>query len=210
MKSPVLYLFAKQPRPGTVKTRLRPQCSARRAAGIAAHLVAATAERAAGAWGGEVVLCCWPDAQHPLFESLAARLGLRLCGQVEGDLGAKMHAALAGGVREHGAAAVMGCDVPQVSTDSLGLAYDELARGRNVLGLTLDGGFYFLGACTTSPGMFAGVDWEGGEVAARTVSAARESGIEFGVMLPTLQDIDTWDDLQRVAVLEPSLRVLCQ
>ncbi len=47
-------------------------------------------------------------------------------------------------------------------------------------------------------------------MAARTVSAARESGIEFGVMLPTLQDIDTWDDLQRVAVLEPSLRVLCQ
>lgn len=210
MKSPVLYLFAKQPRPGTAKTRLIPQCSARRAAAIAAHLVATTAERVAGAWDGEIVLCCWPDARHPLFENLAARLGLRLCGQVDGDLGVKMHAALADGVREHGAAAVMGCDVPQVSTDSLRVAHDELARGRNVLGLTLDGGFYFLGVCKPSPSMFEGVDWDGEEVAARTVSAARESGIEFGVMLPTLQDIDTWDDLQRVAVLEPSLRAHCQ
>ncbi len=58
--------------------------------------------------------------------------------------------------------------------------------------------------------MFAGVDWDGEEVAARSVSAARECGIEFGVMLPTLQDIDTWDDLQQVAVLEPSLRAHCQ
>jgi rSAM/selenodomain-associated transferase 1 len=205
MVHPELILFAKQPLPGRVKTRLSPPATARKAAKIAAMLIRHTAELAASYWPGDVRLYGSPDADHPLFRELAATLHLHLADQAEGDLGRKMRSALADGIRRRGAAAVMGCDVPHCPGSVLEQAFEWLARGRNVIGPSTDGGFYFLGASREIPGLFDGVAWGGNMVAAATVGAAEAGGVEFE-SLPRLRDVDTWADVVEVATAYAPLR----
>jgi rSAM/selenodomain-associated transferase 1 len=205
MIHPELMLFARQPLPGLAKTRLSPPASPQQAAEIAAAMIRITANLAASYWPGEVYLYGTPDADHPLFHELASALHLHLVDQAPGDLGAKMHSAIAEGVGRRGGAAVMGCDVPHCPGRALEQAFEWLARGRNVLGPSSDGGFYFIGLTRELPGLFDAVPWGTNMAAACTIGAAAASGVEFE-NLPRLQDIDTWSDLAAVASEFPSLR----
>src|SRR5881394_39202 len=129
-------LFAKQPVAGLVKTRLQPQYTPKQAAEIGAFLIAQTVELAATNWPGAIYLACAPDVEHPLFRDLAGRFDIALTTQGEGDLGARMQRAIVYGIERHGAAAVLGCDVPHCDWEILDDANTALARGRAVLGPT--------------------------------------------------------------------------
>lgn len=205
MKRPDLFLFAKRPIAGQVKTRLAQVCGAGRAAEIAAVLIRETAALAVANWPGEVYLCAAPDARHPLFEQLAADLHVHLAVQGEGDLGARMFASLRRGIGRRGAAAVMGCDVPHCDAGILEDAYETLARGGSVIGPAMDGGFYFIGLQRAEPALFSGMDWGGNLVLSETQARARAAGIEFH-RLASLRDIDTWEDLVCVARHYPVLQ----
>ncbi|MDA8363896.1 MAG: TIGR04282 family arsenosugar biosynthesis glycosyltransferase [Gammaproteobacteria bacterium] len=207
MKRPDLFIMAKQPVAGQVKTRLAQTCGAERAAEIAAALIRATLALVTENWPGEVYLCGAPDAGHPLFERLAAELHVHLASQGRGDLGERMHRLLRQGIERRGAAAVMGCDVPQCCASTLEVAYETLARGGGVIGPAMDGGYYFIGLQRAEPALFAGIDWGGDRVYAETRERARRAGIGFEVLAP-LRDIDTWDDLVGVARDHPSLQPL--
>lgn len=198
MKRPDLLLFAKQPVPGEVKTRLERDYSRDQVVEIAKFLITATVESAVGNWPSDVYLCGAPDCEHDFFRTLAERFQLRLADQRAGDLGARMHTALRQGIERRGAAAVMGCDVPHCPAEVIERAHEELAAGRNVIGLTEDGGYYLLGLQQAPAALFQGIDWGETEVASVTLARAGTLGIEF-VALPTLRDIDTADGLWVVA-----------
>lgn len=198
MKTPDLILFAKQPVAGQVKTRLQPELSAAQAAELAGFLIRATAEAAASNWPGDVYLCCAPDAEHPLFRKLAREFHLRLAVQVEGDLGARMHAALADGIRRRGAAAVMGCDVPHCRWEVFERAYELLAKGRNVIGPAEDGGYYLLGLQSVAARLFQDIHWGSAMVTLETMARAATLGLALEP-LPVLRDIDTYKDLLAVS-----------
>jgi len=205
MLEPALILFAKQPTAGQVKTRLQPQYSAAQAADIGACLIRETAALAASNWAGEIYLCGAPSADHPLFHELARRFDLVLTDQGSGDLGARMHAALAQGIARHGAAAVLGCDVPQCPHAVLGDAYALLARGADVLGPTVDGGYYLIGLTAAPATLFTDIAWSGADVLRTTHARAAGAGVQF-TLLPALRDIDTADDLREVAETFAPLR----
>jgi hypothetical protein len=112
MNQPDFILFAKQPLPGQVKTRLQPHYSPEQAAEIAAFMIRATVELAVSSWPGDVYLYAAPDPDYPLFHALAEEFHIRLATQAEGDLGNKMLSALREGIERQGCAAIMGCDVP--------------------------------------------------------------------------------------------------
>ena len=198
MTQPELILFAKQPLPGEVKTRLLPDYSPERAAEIAAFLIRATVELAASSWPGDVALHVWPDVDHPLFQELAREFHIRLVPQAGGDVGARMLSALRAGAERHGCAAVMGCDVPHCGWDVLDLANDLLARGKNVLGPTEDGGYYFIGLQEARPELFENMPWGGNQVLPMTLARAEAAGMEFD-LLAQLRDIDTARDLWLIA-----------
>lgn len=207
-RQPELIIFAKQPLAGQVKTRLQPEYTPREAAEIAAMLVRATVELAVASWPGEIYLYGAPDAGHPLFEELARKFDLQLAPQGAGDLGARMQAALCAGLARRRAAAILGCDVPHCSGDVLDLANHWLAQGRNVLGPTEDGGYYFIGLGAPHAALFEGIDWGTERVLAQTIEKAEKLGIEFE-WLPRLRDIDTARDLRLVAQeYEPLRRFL--
>jgi rSAM/selenodomain-associated transferase 1 len=198
MKRPELILLASQPLAGRIKTRLQPVFSAEQAAEIAASMLRATAELAAQNWPGDVYLYAAPDADFPLFADLARDLHLHLASQVAGDPGQRRHAALRAGLARRSAAMIMVCDVPQCPGDTLEKAYDHLARGRNVLGPTMDGGYYLLGLQHDVPALFAGISWDSDRVLADTLARAVGAAVRFET-LPTLRDVDTVEDLAAVA-----------
>ncbi len=198
MSQPELILFARQPVAGQVKTRLQPGYSPERAAEVATFMIRATVELAVSAWPGDVSLYASPDPDHPLFHELAREFHVRLAAQTGGDLGARMLNALREGIERNDCAAVMGCDVPQCGWDVLDLANDWLARGRNVLGPTEDGGYYFIGLQDARPELFTDMPWGGNQVLETTLARAGKLGMDFD-LLKRLRDIDTADDLWLVA-----------
>lgn len=194
MKSPDLMLFAKQPIPGKVKTRLQPDFSPEQAAQIAEFLIRDTAQVATANWPSAVYLYGAPSADHPVFSRLAGKFHMRLATQAVGGLGFKMLTALREGIERSGAAGVLGCDVPHCREAILELAHEKLAGGDNVLGPTEDGGYYFIGLQQASAALFEHIEWGGNQVAETTLWRAQRLGITFQV-LPKLTDIDTRDDL---------------
>jgi uncharacterized protein len=205
MSQPALIIFAKQPIPGQVKTRLQPQYTPAQCADIAAQLIRETVELAAASWPGDVYLSGAPDTRHLLFQELAERFHVTLIEQGTGDLGARMHRALCYGIERHGAAAVIGCDVPHCDWEILDDANTELAHGHNVLGPTEDGGYYLLGLTAPRPELFTDIAWGGPTVLAATLERADALGLEFAT-LPALTDIDTAADIWLVARQHESLR----
>lgn len=198
MSQPELIIFARQPIPGQVKTRLQPDYTPEQAAEIAAFLIRATVEQAASAWPGAISLYASPDPEHPLLRALGEEFGLRLASQKGADLGARMLHALREGIAREGCAAIMGCDVPHCGWEAIDQANDWLARGRNVLGPAEDGGYYFIGLQQARPGLFEDMPWGSDRVLPTTLARAERLGMEFD-LLKTLRDIDTANDLWLVA-----------
>ena len=208
MSQPELIVFAKKPIPGEVKTRLQPDYSPDQAAEIAAFLIRATLELAVSVWPGDIVLYVWPDTDHPLLHELEREFQVRLELQAHGDLGAKMWSALRDGIGRHGCAAILGCDVPHCGWDVIDQANDLLARGRNVLGPTEDGGYYFIGVQEARPELFENIPWGSNQVLETTLARAEAAGMAFD-FLKKLRDIDTADDLWFIAQkYEPLKRFL--
>ncbi len=207
MKKPELILFAQKPIAGEVMTRLQPAVTPQQAADIAAFMLRTTAARAAEYWPGDVYVYATPDAQHPLFLELSQTLHVFLAAQGAGDPGRRLRQALQDGIARRGAAAVLGCDVPQCSGAILETAHEHLARGHNVLGPTMDGGYYLLGLQQDVPELFEHMPGGGDKVLAQTLTRAAALGIEFET-LPVLRAVDTLEDLTAVAQDCPGLQAL--
>ncbi len=208
--TPDLILFAKQPIPGQVKTRLHERFSPQTAARIATMMIEQTVRLAVSTWPGEVYLYATPDPDFPLFNRLADELHLHLHQQAaDDDLGGRMLAALEDGIRRSGSAAVMGCDVPHCPPAVLEQAYECLARGGDVIGPSKDGGYYLIGLQQTRAELFQQIVWGSKKVLITTLSRAKQIGLEFAV-LPVLRDLDTVDDLQAVAQTYAPLRHLLE
>src|SRR4030067_584809 len=57
------------------------------------------------------------------------------------------------------AVSALPCDVPHCGWDIIDQANDWLARGKNVLGPTEDGGYYFIGLQEARPELFEAMPW---------------------------------------------------
>lgn len=118
-----------------------------------------------------------------------------------GDLGVRMRAAWTTGLRDHGAALILGGDVPAVRPDDLRDAAAHLAAGRTVIGPALDGGFWCVGGTRPLPdAAWTDTPWSRPDTRARFVAA---TGVPV-TALRTLPDLDTADDIPAVlAALDP-------
>lgn len=202
---PALIVFARQPVPGKAKTRLARHCGDKIAANIASYLLKETVSLAASVWQGPIALYCWPDPEHELFKELSGEYGLSLATQCAGSLGDKMYTALQNECSHHGAAAVMGTDVPHCPGQVLNEAYTLLSAGKSVIGPTNDGGYYFLGIQKPDNRFFKNINWGSDSVYSDTLARAEETGISFN-KLPVVRDIDDWQDLVEAAKLLPGLK----
>lgn len=188
----VLGMFAKEPRPGTAKTRLAAAASPAWAAAVAAAFLLDTLERLA-AFPARRLLAFAPAEAAAWF---AAQAGGRfdLTPQGTGDLGER----LAGFFRrrlEEGARAVVvvGSDSPTLPVAYVAQAFEALETADVVLGPATDGGYYLLGCGRRLPPVFTDIRWGGSSALHDTLACLADPAWRLA-LLPPWYDVDTLDD----------------
>jgi rSAM/selenodomain-associated transferase 1 len=199
MSEPVaIAILAKAPLAGLAKTRLAAQLGAERAALLAARLIERAVETASRSGVGPVTLWAAPDAAHPLFQTVRARHGLRLERQSEGDLGARMYAAMAAA---KGPALVIGTDCPALTANDLQRAAETLRHNADaVIFPAEDGGYGLIGLRAPQRAVFEAIDWGTNRVLGETRRRFKELGLTWQEPV-TLWDLDLPTDIDRLADL---------
>jgi uncharacterized protein len=189
-----IAILAKAPLPGLVKTRLIPALGPEGAARLQSALVARTVETACRAGTGPVTLWTSLEPDHVLFTALAARFDLRLARQDDGDLGARMLAAI--GV---GPTLVIGNDCPALTPEHLHEAAAALRDGDDAVIIPAeDGGYVLIGLRAPQPALFCAMRWSVPTVLAQTRRRLARCGLRARELAP-LWDIDVPDDLRRLS-----------
>lgn len=193
-------LFLKYPAPGEVKTRLAARLGPDRACEIYRLFV----ERLCETCRDLSPTLCY-DPRHSLA-AYTAWLGPGVWWpQMGGDLGQRMRAALEQALREADQAVLIGTDSPQLDAQLLREAHRRLGNADLVLGPSLDGGYYLVGARgAVPPTMFEDVEWSTERVLQQTLRQLPGLRVE---LLSPQADVDTYDDLMAVLPsLGPGLR----
>jgi uncharacterized protein len=190
-----IAILAKAPIPGFAKTRLIPALGEAGAAALQARLTERDVATAIAAGTGPVTLWAAPDARHPAFAELAVRFGASLAGQAEGDLGARMLAAL---TAANGPALVIGTDCPVLTAEHLRAAADVLRKGTDVAVIPAeDGGYALIGMRAPHPALFADMGWSSADVMDETRRRLTQLGLTWREPA-TLWDVDVPEDLARL------------
>jgi rSAM/selenodomain-associated transferase 1 len=187
-----LAVFAKEPVPGQVKTRLAAETDPAWAAAVADAFLRDLVERLA-AVDAERMLAYAPAGAEGYFAALAAD-HFSLWPQGPGDLGQRMHR-LVNARLQAGAEAivVLGSDSPTLPTSFIEEAYRQLARADVVLGPAADGGYYLVGCARRVPPVFEGIAWGTSRVLLDSVRRLAGTAWRLAV-LPPWYDVDTLDD----------------
>lgn len=203
MSRPVLYVLAKDPVPGFVKTRLCPPLSPVRAAELAAAFAADTLSMTRTLREIDARLALDPgpaagSAGAGGLRAVAGALGLAVEGQGEGDLGERMARLLARGLAS-GPTVLVGTDCPDLPAAAVREAFAVLERHDVVVGPAADGGYVLVGARRAVPGLFAiDAPWGSDRVLASTVLALERAGCAFD-LLEVRDDVDDACALGRLA-----------
>ncbi|MEM1313297.1 MAG: TIGR04282 family arsenosugar biosynthesis glycosyltransferase [Pseudomonadota bacterium] len=191
-----MVVFAKEPRPGRVKTRLArgigTVAAARWFRGTALGVIRGLARDPR--WALRI-------AVSPDREGMASRVWpVAVARQPQGrsDLGARMARALRS--PRPGPVVVIGADVPGISPARIAEAFAALGRADAVFGPAEDGGFWLVGlkrlrAPPAERRMFEGVRWSRETTLAETLDAFRGLRVAF---CAELRDVDEAADLVRV------------
>lgn len=194
--STAIILFAKAPQAGHAKTRLIPALGPTGAAHLAERLLIHAVQQAMDTGFEHVELCVTPDELHPVFQGLIQRYQrlLRLSRQTQGDLGERMHSALARVLQTHEHVLLMGTDAPALTTERLLQASQSIQAHDAVFVPATDGGYALAGFKQAHEQLFVNMPWSTPDVMLETrrrLLAIAWSWHE----LPPISDIDEPCDL---------------
>lgn len=200
-----IAILAQAPIPGFAKARLIPAIGAHAAAVLQERLTGRTVATALAAGIGPVTLCCEPDATHDTFLKMVARMKITLRPQPQGDLGARMLAAMAGSGA--GPVLVIGTDCPALTEAHLRSAASALREGDDVVLIPAEnGGYVLVGMRKAQPTLFSNIAW----VKSTVLADMRARIVEQRLVLverPPLWDVDTEIDLARLEREFPELKL---
>jgi uncharacterized protein len=179
-----IAIFARAPSPGRTKTRLIPALGEEGAARLSRAMLEDTLRRIASVatFAPEIWAASATDAAS------LGDFGLEVHVQPEGDLGARISAALAHGIARRGRAFVIGSDAPTLGVRALERAIAIAAAC--AIGPSADGGFWILGARERAPRL-EGVRWSSRHTFDDALRALPDAGIA-----PPWYDVDTPADLR--------------
>jgi len=190
-----LIVFAKEPLPGRVKSRLAATIGDIAAAELYQAMLRDVLNLSRKLTGVETVVY-W-DCPEQTLPLLAERFGCRSRRQPAGDLGVRMQAAFAEMFDDHEICCIIGSDTPDLPLAYVQEAFDLLAAETSdtVFGPSADGGYYLLGLRRVIPQLFTAIDWSTDLVLRQSMAAAASAGCR-ATLLPEWHDIDTHADLE--------------
>jgi rSAM/selenodomain-associated transferase 1 len=194
----VIYVVAKAPRVGSVKTRLCPPLTPEQAAQLYRGFLLDSLELAGRVRDARVRVIC-PDSG--MADELAAIMppGCEPVAQVEPGLGAALEECFRSGLADgHEAVAVIASDNPTLPPDLIEQAFDRLAQHDVVLGPTDDGGYYLVAARAVHPSLFRDMAWSNETVLEETLRRCDAAGLRAD-RIRRWYDVDTPEALVELA-----------
>jgi len=195
----VLQIFAKNPIPGQVKTRLAGAIGTAEAAALYARFVELTLATAAAARAAGIVdhveLWCTPDIGAPAFAMWGNRFGVDLKLQSGDDLGARMRSATGTALDRGSSAILIGTDCPALDVPYLAQAVAALGDHDAVFGPVEDGGYVLVGLARPVD-VFSDIPWSTPDTMAATRAKLIAQDSTWRE-LPLLWDVDGPADLLR-------------
>jgi rSAM/selenodomain-associated transferase 1 len=175
-----LILFVRTPRLGTGKKRLARNIGAVAALRFERLMLARSLRRLGRDRRWSLRLAITPDRSVRYWPD-----GLDITAQGAGDLGQRMHRALA--ACPPGPAVLVGSDIPGLAPAHIAEAFALLGRHDIVFGPAKDGGFWLVGCCHRPPD-FGRVRWSSPHALADTLAnLPRSRAVGFAA---TLDDVD--------------------
>jgi rSAM/selenodomain-associated transferase 1 len=187
-----LLVFVKNPLSGKVKTRLGKSIGYPQAAQVYRKLLAHTKQQILRLKAD--VQIWYGDAINN--QDLWSQTGFSKHLQIQEDLGQRMNNAVEKAFAE-GAhkVVVIGSDCPEISTQVLQQAFEELKKHDVVIGPANDGGYYLLGF-SKYYNLFNNIAWSTSTVLPQTLAQIKTSQLSH-FLLPELVDLDTVEDLKK-------------
>ena len=190
-----LIVFAREPIPGKVKTRLAASLGDQLTVRLYESMLREVLKSARKL--NDVETTVFWDCEEKSLPLLSELYQCKSRRQITGDLGHRMQTAFeemfANGCE---ACCIIGSDAPDLPVSHLFEAYQllETQPVDVVLGPSMDGGYYLLGLRQLRAQLFTDIPWSSADVLERSLAAARDSGLTTA-LLPEWQDIDTAEDL---------------
>lgn len=191
-----LIVFAREPLPGKVKSRLAAAVGDQEAAVLYETMLQDVLKTVRQLSDVETIVY-WACGEESL-PRLSEKHQCTSRQQSLGDLGQRMQGAFeemfAGGFN---ACCIIGSDAPDLPQTYIQDAFRtlETRRADIVLGPARDGGYYLLGLRQVWRQLFDNISWGSADVLQQSLTAARGAGA-VTALLPEWQDIDTVEDLQ--------------
>jgi rSAM/selenodomain-associated transferase 1 len=192
-----LFVMAKEPRAGQVKTRLCPPLDPATAAGLYRCFLLDVLDLVAAVPGVDPVVAYTPAGASLAFARLVNGR-FHLVPQAGPDLGARLENTFRVLFRQgYRRVAAVSTDSPDLPPEYLREAFRRLERSALVLGPCPDGGYYLIGMSRLVPDLFREMPWSTDRVVEITEERAGRLGLEVA-RLPQWHDVDTADDLGRL------------
>ena len=192
-----LFVMAKDPRAGQVKTRLCPPLTPDMAARLYQCFLLDVLDLVAGLPGVEPAVAFSPPDAREEFSRLTSGRFL-LIPQHGQDLGARLensfHVLFQQGYER---VAAVSTDSPDLPAAYLQEAFSRLDETPVVLGPCPDGGYYLIGLSSLIPELFRDMPWSTDRVVTETDVRAKRMGLGLSY-LPEWHDVDTAADLARL------------
>ena len=208
MQARLVYVVAKAPRVGAVKTRLCPPLRPEQAVDLYRGFLLGSLELAGRVRDAGVRAIC-PEAGMALELAALVPSHCELASQTQPGLGAALEECFQVGLGEgRRAVAVIASDNPTLPPDLIEEAFDRLERGQDdvVLGPTDDGGYYLVAARGVHACLFREMTWSTDQVLSETLRRCAAAGLRAG-LVQGWYDVDTPDalvDLERKLLALPA------
>ena len=202
-----LIVFAKNPMPNKVKTRLVPTLSPEQAAALYRAFLVDWCETLDELSHIDMVIAYTPLGSQTDLQALIGNDAIYIP-QVGADLGERLASAARWAI-EQGYAKILlvGSDSPTLPLSYISQALVMLDSRDIVIGPSVDGGYYLIGfrsgtcanrsannAAATVPFIFEEIAWSTAQVFQQTVARVRSANATLGILHPWY-DVDTAEDL---------------
>ncbi len=187
-----VFLFAKAPRSGFVKTRLASEVGDDAAVRVYRTIGLRVVRQIAPVSN----ITVWYDPPDALSDMRSWLGDWAYREQPRGDLGTRLSHAFATHFARPDAGPVIaiGADAPGVDAGSISRAAELLRTVEVVVGPTEDGGYYLIGLAHPCPALFTEIPWGTEKVFETTKVACEAAGLSI-TTLPVLRDVDRAEDL---------------
>lgn len=182
---PAVLIMARAPRRGAVRRALEPVLGADGCVALQAELIAQAASWARHVAPGGVHVAHDPPDAGPELRALIGNDATVFPQNGDGIAGRLADAAARVFARSHGPLIIVWPDLPQLRRQHAQSALEDLRSGCDVvLGPAMDGGLYMVAIGRPLPKLFSLPEtaWRSPDVMTMGLAAAREAGLEVGIL----------------------------